>query len=232
MLTDLAQARSASGGSARRRLPGARARRDRLLLDHRCPAVAAAGGDLAGLDRRRESPRASWCLAADRLERRRLRETPLVLAWSRRSLDPLAGPHADTVVIPVPVEGASRSDVPADVAALASAASPTVTTGARRRGGRPPRRRAPASAAGIAGVRDRRDVSGDVRPARPLDGNRDHDRVRVRPRQRVQGAPAPRQHERRLAQATALDPPLPDAVAPGAVLGGDRVEEDRARRRP
>lgn len=58
------------------------------------------------------------------IERRRLRETPLVLAWSRRSLDPLAGPHADTVVVPVPVEAADRSDLPRDVAAVTYAGDP------------------------------------------------------------------------------------------------------------
>ena len=58
------------------------------------------------------------------VERRRLLEAPLVLAWSPRSLDPLAGPHAETVVVPVPVEGAAAPDVPRDVAAVTYAGDP------------------------------------------------------------------------------------------------------------
>ncbi len=58
------------------------------------------------------------------VERRRLRDAPLVLVWSRRSLDPLTGPHADTVVIPVPVETATGPDAPRDVAAVTYAGDP------------------------------------------------------------------------------------------------------------
>jgi glycosyltransferase involved in cell wall biosynthesis len=39
------------------------------------------------------------------LERRRLAQAPLVLAWSEHSLDPLKGPHGPTVILPVPVAG-------------------------------------------------------------------------------------------------------------------------------
>jgi hypothetical protein len=39
-----------------------------------------------------------------RVERRRLREAPLLLTMSERSLDPLRGEHARAVVVPVPVE--------------------------------------------------------------------------------------------------------------------------------
>ena len=39
-----------------------------------------------------------------RLERRRLAQAPLVLAWSRRALDRLTGPRPETVLVPVPVE--------------------------------------------------------------------------------------------------------------------------------
>jgi len=37
------------------------------------------------------------------VERRRLVQTPLVLAWSERALAPVAGRHAEAVVVPVPV---------------------------------------------------------------------------------------------------------------------------------
>jgi glycosyltransferase involved in cell wall biosynthesis len=46
------------------------------------------------------------------VERRRLRQTPLVLAWSKRSLTPLSGPHANVVVVPVPVEQAPAAHAP------------------------------------------------------------------------------------------------------------------------
>lgn len=39
------------------------------------------------------------------LERRRLAQAPLVLAWSEHSLDPLKGPHGPAVILPVPVAG-------------------------------------------------------------------------------------------------------------------------------
>jgi glycosyltransferase involved in cell wall biosynthesis len=39
------------------------------------------------------------------LERRRLAQAPLVLAWSEHSLDPLSGPHGPTLILPVPVAG-------------------------------------------------------------------------------------------------------------------------------
>src|SRR2546423_14949452 len=39
------------------------------------------------------------------VERRRLAQTPLVLAWSERALTPVAGRHAEAVVVPVPVSG-------------------------------------------------------------------------------------------------------------------------------
>jgi glycosyltransferase involved in cell wall biosynthesis len=39
------------------------------------------------------------------VERRRLRQAPLLLAWSARALDQLSGARAPTVVVPVPVVG-------------------------------------------------------------------------------------------------------------------------------
>jgi len=57
-------------------------------------------------------------------ERKRLEQASLVMMWSARSLDPLGDrPHADTVVVPVPVD---RSGPPCgrDIAALAYGANP------------------------------------------------------------------------------------------------------------
>jgi glycosyltransferase involved in cell wall biosynthesis len=58
------------------------------------------------------------------VERRRLRDTPLVLAWSRRSLEQFTGPHADMVVLPVPVEAARSPEGPRDIAAVTYAGDP------------------------------------------------------------------------------------------------------------
>jgi glycosyltransferase involved in cell wall biosynthesis len=58
------------------------------------------------------------------VERRRLREAPLVLAWNSRSLDPLKGPHSETVVVPVPVESAPAADGPRRIAAVTYAGDP------------------------------------------------------------------------------------------------------------
>jgi glycosyltransferase involved in cell wall biosynthesis len=59
-----------------------------------------------------------------RVERRRLHQTPLVLAWSSRSLAPLNGRHADVVVVPVPVERAAKGHPPRDLAAVTYAGDP------------------------------------------------------------------------------------------------------------
>jgi glycosyltransferase involved in cell wall biosynthesis len=56
-------------------------------------------------------------------ERRRLAQTPLVLAWSRAALDPLRGPRPETVVVPVPIEG-SFDGGPRDIAAVTYAGDP------------------------------------------------------------------------------------------------------------
>jgi glycosyltransferase involved in cell wall biosynthesis len=58
------------------------------------------------------------------VERRRLREAPLVLAWSRRGLDPLKGPRAETVVTPAPVEPSPATGRPRDLAAVTYAGDP------------------------------------------------------------------------------------------------------------
>jgi glycosyltransferase involved in cell wall biosynthesis len=57
------------------------------------------------------------------VERRRLRNTPLVLAWSERSLEPLRGEHADVVLAPPPVEG-SPARGERDIAAVTYAGDP------------------------------------------------------------------------------------------------------------
>lgn len=58
------------------------------------------------------------------VERRRLRQAPLLLPWSRRSLNPLKGAHAAAVVVPVPVEGAPVTGSPRDLAAVTYAGDP------------------------------------------------------------------------------------------------------------
>ncbi len=65
-----------------------------------------------------------WQRAA---ERRRLRATPLVLAMSEHSLDPLPPPRPPTVVVPVPVEPSADESAPSgerDILALAYAGDP------------------------------------------------------------------------------------------------------------
>jgi glycosyltransferase involved in cell wall biosynthesis len=58
------------------------------------------------------------------IERRRLSETPLVLAWSERALDPLAGRRPETVVVPVPVERPASGPGERDIAAVTYAGDP------------------------------------------------------------------------------------------------------------
>ena len=58
------------------------------------------------------------------VERRRLAQAPLVLTMSETSLSPLRGPHADVVVVPVPVERSGNPHQPRDIAALAYAGDP------------------------------------------------------------------------------------------------------------
>jgi hypothetical protein len=83
----------------------------------------------------------------------------------------------------------------------------------------------------VSGVRDRSDVAGAVsRDA--LDRRRRQHDVGVPAPERVERALAPHQHQRRALEAPALDRALPDPVAAGPVLGGNRVERDRPRLRP
>jgi hypothetical protein len=58
------------------------------------------------------------------VERRRVARAPLVLAMSDTSLAPLHGPHAEVVVVPVPVEPSGARSEPRDIAALAYAGDP------------------------------------------------------------------------------------------------------------
>jgi hypothetical protein len=58
------------------------------------------------------------------VERRRLRQAPLVLAMSNRSLAPLNGQHPSTLVVPSPIEPSAPPTAPRDIAALAYAGNP------------------------------------------------------------------------------------------------------------
>jgi glycosyltransferase involved in cell wall biosynthesis len=58
------------------------------------------------------------------IERRRLAETPLVLAWSERALDPLTGRRPETVVVPVPVDPPASPPGERDIAAVTYAGDP------------------------------------------------------------------------------------------------------------
>jgi glycosyltransferase involved in cell wall biosynthesis len=58
------------------------------------------------------------------VERRRLAEASLVLAWSERALDPLVGPRPETVVVPVPVERPASVSGEREIAAVTYAGDP------------------------------------------------------------------------------------------------------------
>lgn len=58
------------------------------------------------------------------VERRRLREAPLLLPWSPGGLAEAPTPHADAVVVPVPVEPPAPAAGARDLAALTYAADP------------------------------------------------------------------------------------------------------------
>ncbi len=58
------------------------------------------------------------------VERRRLRQTPLVLAWSERALDPLPEPHPESVVVPVPIHPPEGFPAERDITAVAYAGDP------------------------------------------------------------------------------------------------------------
>lgn len=59
-----------------------------------------------------------------RVERRRLEQTPLVLAWSERALEPHTGQRPETVVVPVPVQRATTPSGHRDIAAVTYAGDP------------------------------------------------------------------------------------------------------------
>jgi glycosyltransferase involved in cell wall biosynthesis len=52
------------------------------------------------------------------IERRRLAETPLVLAWSERALDPLKAPLPETVIVPVPIQPPDTTPQQRDIAVM------------------------------------------------------------------------------------------------------------------
>jgi glycosyltransferase involved in cell wall biosynthesis len=58
------------------------------------------------------------------VERRRLREAPLLLTWSERALEPVGGWHADAVVVSPPVEVPPAADGARDLAAVTYAGNP------------------------------------------------------------------------------------------------------------
>jgi glycosyltransferase involved in cell wall biosynthesis len=58
------------------------------------------------------------------VERRRLEQTPLVLAWSERALDADSGRRPETVVVPVPVRRATTPSPHRDIAAVTYAGDP------------------------------------------------------------------------------------------------------------
>ena len=58
------------------------------------------------------------------LERRRLAQTPLVLAWSERALAPLRGRRPETIVVPVPIELTEAMNGERDIAAITYAGDP------------------------------------------------------------------------------------------------------------
>src|SRR6202042_1473008 len=59
------------------------------------------------------------------VERRGLVQAPLILTMAETSLDPLDGhPHADTVVVPVAIDGPGPTTAPRDVDVLAYTGNP------------------------------------------------------------------------------------------------------------
>ncbi len=58
------------------------------------------------------------------LERRRLREAPLLVAVDPGTLAETPAPHAEAIVVPIPVEPSPATGAPRDIAALTYAANP------------------------------------------------------------------------------------------------------------
>jgi glycosyltransferase involved in cell wall biosynthesis len=58
------------------------------------------------------------------LERRRLRQAPLLVPWADGSLDETPAPHAPAVVVPIPVEPSSGGSSERDIAAITYGANP------------------------------------------------------------------------------------------------------------
>ena len=58
------------------------------------------------------------------LERRRLREAPLLVAVDPGTLAETPSPHAEAIVVPIPVQPSARTGAPRDIAAITYAANP------------------------------------------------------------------------------------------------------------
>jgi glycosyltransferase involved in cell wall biosynthesis len=123
-LTDLMWARAA------------RAAARRALTEHRPRAILYSTTTAAFLWPERGAIRYDAPAAANRtgrhgvwqrpLERRRLREAPLLVPWADGSLAETPAPHAPAVVVPIPVEpsGAGADSPARDIAAITYGANP------------------------------------------------------------------------------------------------------------
>src|SRR5215210_797948 len=122
-LTDLVWARAA-GAAAR---AGLRAHRPRAVL---YSTTTAALPWLAPGAIRFDAPAAAnrpgrhgiWQRP---LERRRLRQAPLLVPWAEGSLAETPQPHAPALVVPIPVEPSAEAGAARDIAAVTYAANPS-----------------------------------------------------------------------------------------------------------
>jgi hypothetical protein len=122
MLTDLVWARAAAGATR----AGLRAHRPRAVL---YSTTTAALPWLAPGAIRFDAPAAAnrpgrHGLWQRPLERRRLRQAPLLVPWAPGSLAETPEPHAPAVVVPIPVEPSAPSGGGRDIAAITYAANP------------------------------------------------------------------------------------------------------------
>jgi glycosyltransferase involved in cell wall biosynthesis len=111
----------------------ARAAASRALEQHRPRAVIYGAMGAALLWPRPGAIRLDAPMAANRpgrhgvwqrpAERRRVREAPLLIPVSARTLDEVPSPHADAVVVPIPVASSGSIAGPRDIAAITYAAN-------------------------------------------------------------------------------------------------------------
>jgi len=94
-----------------------------------------------------------------RVERDRLRESPLLIPWSDAALEEAGRPGAPAVVVPVPVEASGPPAAERDIAALAYAANPS-KKGLDRVLGAWARARRDAETLVVAGLEDLPDTPG------------------------------------------------------------------------